>query len=103
MRRKFNAGYSTATANIYINQDVPVISLSSTVEPVNKWVNDKPTDEVDHYSAWFCQEGAEPFKVKFENELSLPKFDSKVKLDDLEACEIGNNVYFRANGIKEIR
>lgn len=103
MRRKFNAGYSSATANLYINQDVPVISLSSAVEPVNKWVNDKPTDEVDHYSAWFCQEGTEPFKVKFESKLDLPKFNSKIKFDDLEACEIGNSVYFRASGIKEIR
>ena len=34
---------------------------------------------------------------------ALPSYLAMVDFDNLEACEVGYNVYFRANGIKEVK
>ncbi|MDU6570597.1 MAG: hypothetical protein E6513_09110 [Lactobacillus johnsonii] len=100
MKIKRTSGYSEALAKMYIPSDVSTYSLS--INQV-KWVNGKPTDEVTGYQCWFIAEGTEPFKVKFPNKVSLPSMFTKIKFQNLEACEVGNNVYFKANGLEVMK
>lgn len=96
-------GYSKKIANEYIDVSKPIYSLSNSVEIQYKFVNNKPTDEINAYIAWFSQEGQPPFKVKFKNEVTLPKYLRMIEFEDLEACEVNYNVYFKAKNLKEIR
>lgn len=41
--------------------------------------------------------------MKFESEVTLPNYMAMVEFDNLEACEVGYNVYFRASGVKEVK
>ena len=98
-----NGGYSTTTANDYVNPSKPVYSLSTEVEEQRAFENGRPTSEIKAYKAWFSQEGLDPFQVKFEEKPELPSFMSIIEFDTLQACEIQYNVYFKANGIKEVK
>lgn len=98
-----NGGYSAETANNYIDGNQPIYSLSTELEVQHKWQDNRPTDEIVGYKAWFSQEGLEPFEVKFENKVKLPSYLSKVSFDGLEGCEVRNNVYFRAANLKEVK
>ncbi|MCT3585941.1 hypothetical protein EFR95_06240 [Lactobacillus amylovorus] len=100
MKIKRKSGYSKDVATMYIPSDVSTYSLSTDLSKQVKWLDGKPTDEVTGYQSWFIAEGTEPFKVKFTNKVELPAMLTKVKLQDLEACEVGNNVYFKAKGIE---
>ena len=79
-------GYTTTLADKIISQKQPIYSLST-----------------EAYKAWFVQEGQDPFQVKFEDTIELPAFQSMIQFDTLQACEVKYNIYFRANGIKEVR
>lgn len=98
-----NGGYSIETANNYIDNNQPIYSLSTEPEVQHKWQDNRPTDEITGYKAWFSQEGLEPFAVKFTSQIKLPAYLSKVEFDQLEACEVRNNVYFRAVALKEVK
>lgn len=100
MRVKHNSGYSESTAKLYIDSHQSIYSLSNELIIKVKWVDHKPTDEITDYQAWFIGEETEPFKVKFTDRISLPSQFTKIKFQALEACEVGNNVYFRAKGIE---
>ena len=103
MKIKRTSGYSEALAKMYIPSDVSTYSLSINLDTQVKWVNGRPTDEVTGYQCWFIAEGTEPFKVKFTNKVSLPSMFTKIKFQNLEACEVGNNVYFKANGLEVMK
>lgn len=60
-------------------------------------------DEIVAYKAWFGQKGLPPFQVKFLEEPELPEYLSLITFDNLQACEVNYNVYFRANGFKEVK
>jgi hypothetical protein len=104
---KFNntrqSGYSSQLATNVLDNAKPIHSLSLELEIQRKFEDKKPTDEVQAYKAWFVQEGLPPFQVKFEEQVELPKFQSIVLFDNLQACEVGYNVYFKADDIKEIK
>ena len=100
MKIKRTSGYSKDVAKMYIPGNTFTYSLSTDLSKQVKWIDGKPTDEVTGYQSWFIAEGTEPFKVKFTSRVELPAMFTKVKLQDLEACEVGNNVYFKANGIE---
>ena len=100
MKIKRNSGYSEPTAKLYIDSHESIYSLSNELIAQVKWVDQKPTDEIIGYQAWFIGENTEPFKVKFTDRISLPPKFTKVKFQTLEECEVGNNVYFRAKGIE---
>ena len=87
-------GYTTTLADKIISQKQPIYSLSTELEPQQRFEEGKPTGEIVAYKAWFVQEGQDPFQVKFE---------SMIQFDTLQACEVKYNVYFKANGIKEVR
>lgn len=103
MKIKRTSGYSEELAKMYISSDESIYSLSVNLDTQVKWINGKPTDEVIGYQCWFIAEGKEPFKVKFTNKVSLPSMFTKIKLQNLEACEVGNNVYFKASGFEVMK
>lgn len=96
-------GYSTDIAKNYIDAKKPIYSLSIELEIQQRFENKQPTGEIGAYLAWFSQEGLPPFTVKFHEAVSLPTYLSIVELTDLQACEVGYNVYFKAKDLKVIR
>ena len=91
-------GYTTTLADKIISQKQPIYSLSTELEPQQRF-----EEGIVAYKAWFVQEGQDPFQVKFEETIELPAFQSMIQFDTLQACEVKYNIYFRANGIKEVR
>lgn len=102
MKARKTNGYSSEIARLYIKSSQPVYSLSTELEQQRKWRNNQPTDEIVGYRAWFTQEGLPPFQVKFSQQIKLPGYLKKIEFQDLEACEVRNNVYFRASDLKEV-
>ncbi|HFU4001285.1 TPA: hypothetical protein ACGO3D_001407 [Streptococcus suis] len=96
-------GYSATTAMEYVNPSKPIHSLSVALEPQQLFEDGKPTGEIIAYKATFIQCGLEPFEVKFEDKVKLPEFLSLVEFDNLQAVEVRYNVYFKADGLKEVK
>lgn len=101
--RNRKGGYSSSTATKYIDIKQAIHCLSTELDPQIKFEDGQPTGEIIAYKAWFSQKGLPPFQVKFESELKLPAYMVMVEFENLEACEVGYNVYFRADGIKEVK
>lgn len=101
--RNRQGGYSTNTANEYIDNKQGIYCLSTELEPQQLFEDGKPTGEIIAYKATFIQEGLEPFQVKFEDKIKLPDFMSLIQFDNLQAVEVRYNVYFKADGIKEVK
>ena len=96
-------GYSSQTAREYVDNAKPIYSLSVELDKQYQFEDGKPTKDISGYKAWFVQEGLPPFVVKFTKEIKLPKFLSLVQFENLEACEVNYNVYFKANEISEVK
>lgn len=96
-------GYSANTANEYIDNKQAIYCLSTELEPQLKFEDNQPTGEIIVYKAWFTQKGLPPFQVKFESEVELPAYMTMVQFDNLQACEVGFNVYFKADNLKEVK
>lgn len=96
------SGYSANTANDYIDHKQAIYCLSTELEAQIKFEDGQPTGEIIAYKAWFTQKGLPPFQVKFPSEVALPEYMAVVIFDTLEACEVGYNVYFRAQNLKEV-
>lgn len=94
------SGYSAEKANMIIDPDKPVYLLNSQLEKFYRYEDNKRTDQIDHYKAWFSVEGMPPFRVKFLTEITLPKYLSIIEFEGLEAVEVQYNIYFRAKNIK---
>ncbi|HEM4146774.1 TPA: hypothetical protein U2B24_001843 [Streptococcus suis] len=101
--RNRKGGYSTNTATEYIDVKQAIHCLSVELEPQIKFEDNQPTGEIIAYKGWFSQKGLPPFMVKFESEVTLPAYMTMVEFENLEACEVGYNVYFRATNIKEVK
>lgn len=101
--QKRKSGYSTNIAEQYINNKKPIYSLSTELEVQYKFEDGQPTEEINSYKGWFSQTDLPPFQVKFDNKISLPNYLSIIEFENLEACEIGYNVYFRAKSLKEVK
>ena len=100
---KRSGGYSASLAAQLFDSSKPIHSLSLDLEPQMKFEDGKRTDEVQAYKAWFTQAGLPPFVVKFETTVSLPAYLSVVEFDNIEACEVSYNIYFRAVDLKEVK
>lgn len=101
--RNRKSGYSTITANEYIDNKQGIYCLSTELEPQQLFEDGKPTGEIIAYKATFIQKGLEPFQVKFEDKIKLPDFMSLIQFDNLQAVEVRYKVYFKADGIKEVK
>jgi len=105
MRVKRKDGYSKAIAREYISADDRIYNVSSQLTEEIKWDNGKPTKEIIAYQAWFVipDIDPEPFRVEFSEPIKLPHLFAEVKLADLEAREIGNQVYFKAKNVEVVQ
>ena len=101
--RNRKGGYSANTANEYIDYKQGIHCLSTDLEPQIKFEDNQPTGEIIAYKAWFSQKGLPPFTVKFKTEVELPTDMALVQFDSLQACEVGFNVYFKADNVKEVK
>lgn len=101
--RNRKGGYSAKTAKEYIDLAQPIHCLSTTLEPQQQFEDGKPTGEIISYKGWFVQKGLDPFQVKFAEKFELPNFMSLVQFDNLQACEVRYNVYFKADSLKEVK
>ena len=101
--RNRKTGYSANTANEYIDNKQAIYCLSTELEPQVRFEDNQPTGEIIAYKAWFTQKGLPPFTGKFESEVTLPSYLNIVTLDNLMACAVGFNVYFKAEGITEVK
>ena len=101
--RNRKSGYSTNTASEYIDSKQGIYCLSTELETQIKFEDGQPTGAIIAYKAWFSQKGLPPFRVKFENEIELPSYMTLVQFDNLQACEVGFNVYFKAENVKGIK
>lgn len=101
--RNRKGGYSVNTANKYIDNKPGILCLSTELEAQIKFEDGQPTGEIIAYKAWFSQKGLPPFTVKFESEVELPPYMALVQFDNLQACEVGFNVYFKADNLKEVK
>ena len=101
--RNRKSGYSTNTASEYIDSKQGIYCLSTELETQIKFEDGQPTGEIIAYKAQFSQKGLPPFRVKFENEIELPSYMTLVQFDNLQACEVGFNVYFKAENVKGIK
>jgi hypothetical protein len=101
--RNRKGGYSANTATEYIDIKQAIHCLSTELEPQMRFEDGQPTGEIIAHKAWFSQKGLPLFQVKFESEVTLPAYMTMVEFENLEACEVGYNVYFRATNIKEVK
>ena len=101
--RNRKGGYSANTATEYIDIKQAIHCLSTELEPQMRFEDGQPTGEIISYKAWFSQKGLPPFTVKFESEVELPPYMALVQFDNLQACEVGFNVYFKADNLKEVK
>lgn len=95
-------GYSNQKAEQYVDLQEPIYLFSDELEPQQKFEDGKPTGEIIAYKTWFGQKGLPPFQVKFLEEPNLPDYLSLVTFENLQACEVNYNVYFKADGMKEV-
>lgn len=103
MKRKLMGGYSANIVQQYLDLAKPIYCISTELTVKYQWKDGAPTEKIDGYKGWFCQEGVEPFAIKFPDNVALPPFLTKVELKGLEACEVRRNVYFRAVSVKEAK
>ncbi|MGX7014733.1 hypothetical protein [Vagococcus silagei] len=104
MRKKYKkSGYSTKLAEEYIEKSNAIHSISTELEEQYKYEDNKRTDEISGYKAWFSQKDLPPFAVKFEKKIDLPEYLSIVTIENLQAIEVNYNVYFKADDIKVIK
>lgn len=95
---KNKSGYSSQLFQEIFGNEKTAIVLSP--EPIirMKYVDNKPTDEIDSYRYWFVIKGEQPFEVKFLAQQTIEQFD-EIELHGAEACNVRGNIYFRANSI----
>lgn len=95
---KNKSGYSSQLFQEIFGNEKTAIVLSP--EPIirMKYVDNKPTDEIDSYRYWFVIKGEQPFEVKFSAQQTIEQFD-EIELHGAEACNVRGNIYFRANSI----
>lgn len=103
LNRKKQSGYSEQLANNILDKSKPIYCISTELEIQRKFEDKKPTDEIQSYKAWFIQEGLDPFQVKFIEQVQLSDFLSVVSFESLRACEVGYNIYFKADDMKEVK
>lgn len=98
IRKRNTGGYSSELAEKYLKLDNDFVVLY--FEKINKYDNDNNCylDEYSHHKITITpvDDETEVFTLKLENfDEKITKF-SVVKINDLQACEVGRNVYFKA-------
>lgn len=99
--KKNTGGYSHEIAEKYLDPNDDFIILQA--ERVNFFDNEKKvyTTDFSHFKITLtaADDSTEVFSIKiFDFDKKIGKF-SVVKIEGLEACEVGRNVYFKAKNI----
>ena len=101
-------GYSLEETKSLFGTDTPVLTLvSCQLEPKNKFVDGKPTDEVIANSVYVAmpENNLNPFVIKLPanfTDLNGCKFGDKVVFDNFETCKFSDfRYYFKAKGMKK--
>lgn len=99
-----NGGYSNAKFIDLVGEDRDVFALLGAGPIATpKFVDHKPTQEIDSIKIEVYLKGLGADRVKlpatFELDPSI-KDMQKIELVNPQACEVGNNVYFKADDIK---
>lgn len=96
-KRNFkSSGYSAETAEDYINVKESFL-VTEEAQKVNKYDESerKYTEEFSHTKLKLVQKDGEVFTLKLEEEADLKQGDI-IHLEEIEACEVNRNVYFKA-------
>lgn len=91
--------YSSDTAKKYINSGKDLMLASAHIEETFDY-DENHNRNITGQRIWLIQEGLNPFYIKLPTgvKIDVKQFD-KISLNNLEAIEIKNNVYFRAESI----
>lgn len=98
-----NGGYSKERVFQYIKTDLVSQLLTEEADLIKKFVDNKPTEEIEWYRYWFIQEGNVPFEVKLKVPLSKPVFLEGYIFENIEATLFNNTIYFRADSAKSLK
>lgn len=94
--------YSKETAEKYVKTNDAFMLLSSEVEEMYTFENNNRIP--NGLKIWVLQADVNPFSVKLPAQVAVSATQlDQVILNDLEAIEVQNNVYFRASSIKKIK
>lgn len=91
-----SSGYSAETAEDYINVKDSFL-VTEEAQKVNKYDESerKYSDEFSHTKLKLVQQDGEVFTLKLEEEAELKQGDI-IHIEEIEACEVNRNVYFKA-------
>lgn len=104
MKIRRTNGYSVEIAKQVLDGGKPIRFVGPAFVAKYVWKDGKPTSTVKGYATWFIQEGLPPFTVRFPEKVTLPnKYLQIVDFDNLQACEVRDNVYFKADSLKEVK
>lgn len=102
MKTRRGNRYNPETAKMYTNFDEDIILLSTDFEDVHEYKDGEYTEKVIAYRLLFGTPN-DFFKCKFADVFDLPDYGSAVDFKGLVACEVENNVYFKADSCFEIK
>lgn len=91
-----SSGYSAEVAEDYVNVKESFLVIEEA-QKVNKYdeAERRYTDQFSHTKLKLVQQDGEVFTLKLEEEAELKQGDI-IHLEEIEACEVNRNVYFRA-------
>lgn len=103
--KKTSGGYTSSLAKEFVSKELPIQWIGPEMETHYKWddVTKSYTDEIKDYRGWFVQEGLPPFQVAFPKQVDAPEYLQIVEFKNLKAAKYRNNVYFRADDLKEVK
>lgn len=104
-KNNVSRGYSVEETINLFGEDKPILTLvSSQLELKNKFVDNKPTNEVLSSVVYVAMPESDinPFVVKLPADYKLDnlKFGDKVVFEDLKTCKFSNyRYYFKADNM----
>ncbi|MFA1739362.1 hypothetical protein [Lysinibacillus fusiformis] len=94
--------YSKEIAEKYIDSNSSFMMLSTEAEEMYTFEDNKRV--ATGSKIWVLQAGINPFYVKLPAQANVnAKQLDQIKLIELEAIEVRNNIYFRATSIEKIK
>lgn len=102
----FKSGYTSEKAAEVVDLDQPFVNVTVVPEPVRKYdeVNHKYGEKIgyNYYAAQPSGQGQNPIRVKILGNKQKSKFGDQVLLNNLVACEVNGNIYFKADSITKV-
>lgn len=99
-------GYSEAKYQELVGERQAYLLMGSGPVATPKFVDKRPTEEIDSIKVEIYLEGLGADRIKLPANFKLNssiKDMQPVELINPQACEVGNNVYFKADDIKAVK